>query len=501
MTRDRTRPGQSHRSPFALLDELACYLDAPAEPNNVHIEVLVPGHLDQPSLRRAVTGAIAAAPRACGRMASGGALRGRYLWERPAVPDVDPVSRATWSDEDELAAVRNRFLADAPPLRASPPVRLLLAVGPDSTCVLMNAHHAALDGMSALALLRDIAARYHAIAGIPEPARAPSASVAASPARAAGRPPQASANRAPADRAPGRFLARALRRYPAARIAPDREPRGRRDGHGVLLLRLAAVPRPASGATVTDVLVAALIATVTRWNAAHRRPRRAIAISVPVSVHRPGPAAVAGNQTRMVTVTVGPGTVAARPSALLAEVSRQLTATRQARPQGASAGVLDAMPGWCPVVLKRLAFRATLGTVGRVVCDTSMLSNLGNIAEPPWSGRRARVRMAFSAAVHMPRGMSVGVVTADDHTQVGFRYRYALLDDAAAARFAAIFAATLEEFELAQNAVPRERAVTDREGTDREGEARGGARGATQDPRLPSRQGRPHVLPGRGPAL
>ncbi|MCW2935704.1 MAG: hypothetical protein JWM19_6666 [Actinomycetia bacterium] len=484
MSPDRTRPGRSPRSPFALLDELACYLDTPAEPNNVHIEVLVPGHLDERALRQAVTGAIAAAPRASGRMMAGGALRRRYLWEFPAVPDVDPVSRATWSDEDELVAVRNRFLADAPPLRTSPPVRLLLAAGPEATGVLVNAHHAALDGMSALGLLCDIATRYQAIAGTPELAPAPPAS----------RPPRALVDKAPADRALRRSLARALRRYPAARIAPDRESRGRRDGQAVRLLLLPAVPRPASGATVTDVLVAALIATVARWNEAHGRVPRAIAISVPVSVHGPGLPTVAGNQTRMVTITVGPGTAAAQPSALLAEVSRQLIATRQARPQRASAGVLDATPGWCPVALKRLAFRVTLGTVGRVVCDTTMLSNLGNVTGPPWSGPGDPVRVAFSAPAHMPRGLAVSVVTADGQVQVAFRYRYALLDDTAAARFTGTFAAMLEEFTTPP--APRERAVPDIEG-----DARGPAGGATQDPGLPGRQGLPHVLRRRGPAV
>jgi hypothetical protein len=241
----------------------------------------------------------------------------------------------------------------------------------------------------------------------------------------------------------------------------------------VRLLLLPAVPRPASDATVTDVLVSALIVTVARWNAAHRRAPRAIAISVPVSVHDPGLPAVAGNQTRIVTVTVGPGTAAGQPPALLAEVSRQLTAIRQARPQETSAGVLDAMPGWCPVGLKRLALRGALRTVGPVVCDTTMLSNLGNVTEPLWPGRGGPVRIAFSAPVHMPRGLAVSVVTADGQLQVAFRYLHALLDDAATARLAEIFAAALEEF------------------TDVKGDAHGLAGRATQDPRLPSRQGRP----------
>jgi NRPS condensation-like uncharacterized protein len=467
------RAGQPPRPPFALLDELACYHHAPAEPNNVHIEALVPGDLDARALRQAVTGAIAAAPRASGRMAAGGALRFRYRWEFPAVLDVDPISRATWSDEDELAAIRNRFLADVPSLRTSPPVRLLLATGPGESCVILNAHHAALDGMSSLGLLRDIAARYQAITGTPGPGSAsPVPSASAPPAE---RPARLPAKQAPADRGLRRSRTRALRRYPSARIAPDRERRGRRGGNGIRLLLLPAVPKPPSGATVTDVLVAALIATVAIWNAAHRRAPRVIAISVPASVHGPDLPAVAGNWTRNVTVAVGPETAVGQPSALLAEVSRQLTAIRQARPQETSAGVLDAMPGWCPVVLKRLALRGALRTVGPVVCDTTMLSNLGNVAGPLWPGRGGPVRIAFSAPVHMPRGLAVSVVTAEGQLQAAFRYLHALLDDAAAARLVEIFAAALDEF------------------TDVEGDAHGLARRATGDPRLPGRQGGPAV--------
>ena len=527
MSTGAERQGQPPRVPFALLDELACYHHAPAEPNNVHIEALVPGHLDERALRQAVTQAIAAAPRASGRMAAGAALRCRFQWEFPAVPDVDAMSRATWSDEDELAAIRNRFLADAPSLRTSPPVRLLLAIGPADSCLILNVHHAALDGLSSLGLLRDIAARYQAIAGTPGPApgspvplvptppaaerkpggpppaalrrgvppaapvrpAARTAGEAADQARADTAADQARADTARADTARAgrrlrRSLARALRRYPSARIAPDGARRVRRDGHGVRLLRLPTVPRPPSGATVTDLLVAALIATVAIWNAAHRRAPRTIAVSVPGSVHSPGLPAVAGNRTRTVTVTVSPRTAAAPPAVLLAEVSRQLAVTRRARRQETSAGVLDATPGWCPVVLKRLALRGTLRAVGRVVCDTTLLSNLGNVTGPatgPWPGGPARI--AFSSPVHMPRGLAVSVVTADGQLQAAFRYLHALLDDAAAARLAEIFAAALEEF------------------TDVEGDAHGPAGRAAGDPRLPSRQGRPAVPRGRGPAV
>jgi hypothetical protein len=62
--------------------------------------------------------------------------------------------------------------------------------------------------------------------------------------------------------------------------------------------------------------------------------------------------------------------------------------------------------------------------------------------------------MAMSSPVHMPRGLSVGAMTADGQLQLCFRYRYALFDDAAAARFVATYAAVLDE--LAAGTAPVE---------------------------------------------
>ncbi|HEX8007007.1 MAG TPA: hypothetical protein VF482_11330, partial [Trebonia sp.] len=422
----RPSPDQLPEPAFGLIDELACYYDTRAEPNNVHVEALVPGRVDYRALQQAMAGALAAIPRARGRMAAGRPFRGRYTWEFPAVPDVDPVSRTTWADEHELAAVRTRFLASSPPLHLSPPVRLLLASGPGADCVMLNAHHAALDGMSCLELLRDIAARYRAITAErgPSPADVPAGPPGEEPpsVRPSDPPPHG-----PAPLARARAVAGVLRQR-AARIAAEPEPRGRRDGVGVHLLLVPSVPR-LPGATVNDVLLTALIATIGRWNAAHRRPPRAVRITVPVDVRGPGPRKAAGNHSTIVSVTAHPPKAGEDLSPLLAEVTRQTSALRHARPQQPSAGALGVAPAWCPVMLKRLAVRFALRAVGRIVCDTCMLTNLGNVTDPPWSGSGGPVRMAMTSAARMPRGLSVGAVTADGQLQLTIRYRYALLDE------------------------------------------------------------------------
>jgi hypothetical protein len=89
--------------------------------------------------------------------------------------------------------------------------------------------------------------------------------------------------------------------------------------------------------------------------------------------------------------------------------------------------------------------RLALRCLGRVGCDTSLLSNLGSVTDPPRFGTLSPARMWFSTTAHMPRGLSVGAITVDGRLQLCFRYRRALLDDAAAHDFAAEYAAALTE--------------------------------------------------------
>src|SRR5262245_8387859 len=152
--------------PFGVVDELNCYFDAPAEPNNVHVEIWLPGHLDPGRLRDAVTAALAAEPRAGVRRARGGWWRSGFSWELQGPEAVDPVATAAWETESDLDKSRERFMAAAPPLDRSPPFRLLLARGPGRDSLILNAHHAAFDGRSCLRLLDLIAGRYDAT-GLP----------------------------------------------------------------------------------------------------------------------------------------------------------------------------------------------------------------------------------------------------------------------------------------------------------------------------------------------
>ncbi len=174
-----------------------------------------------------------------------------------------------------------------------------------------------------------------------------------------------------------------------------------RPGYG-FVLRSIAVPRtarPGGGPhpTVNDLLVAALILTVDRWNAAHGRRGGQIRITVPVNDRDPrrrweGP----GNQSRLIRVTTRPGQRTDAAS-LLAHVAAQTRAgKRQPRPG------LDAMSrllaaGWAPAVIKRQTVRLVRRLARPVCTDTSLLSNLGVIPTRPASAAAASSRCGSPA--------------------------------------------------------------------------------------------------------
>lgn len=427
--------GQEHR-PFSVLDELASYHDSTTEPMNVHVELWLPGHLDARRLREAVVALLAGQPRARARRAAGGWWRRAYDWEFPADADLDPVSTMSWQTTKELDEARAQFLSFAPPVDSSPPFRLLLARGPGRDSLILNANHVALDGRSCLRLLQLIAGHYstgqYSSPTSPGPGRGPTSR----PRPGRGRPvrqisPPTLGNQ---DRRSARRPARIARQHAAGRW-PRRAP-----GYGVGLLAWPSVPS-APQATVNDLLIAALIQAVARWNAAHGRRPRPVRISMPVDIRDPADHDELGNLSRLCTVTAA----AADTTDLTAKVAIQ---TRRAKrePGPKEDPALAALAGTpLPAPVKRRLVRLATGSVGRLRCDTSLLSNLGNLNDPPRFGSLAPERIWFSTSAHMPRGLSVGAVTVDGRLQLCFRYRYALLDDEAASEFVAGYASALRD--------------------------------------------------------
>ncbi|WP_246885291.1 condensation protein [Streptomyces sp. GESEQ-4] len=116
------------RIPFPVVDEIARHCLQEEEPETVHIEVHLPGHLDRDRLRSAFHEALRRHPRILMREAAGRWYRRRYEWELTADPDVEVVTFLP-PGPDALRGARTRALVEAPPLTASPPIRLEVVEG------------------------------------------------------------------------------------------------------------------------------------------------------------------------------------------------------------------------------------------------------------------------------------------------------------------------------------------------------------------------------------
>jgi len=438
------RPGRAS-CPLTPIEELDFYLENAAEPSVIQLETPVRGHLDRAILDAALADVLAVEPAARRHLAATSRWCRRLRWE--AGEPVDPaglVAVAGWRTAAQLTALRERLSAWPIPLRDHA-VRLVVAAGPEHDIVILQTHHAAFDGISSLTLLAAISAAYRKRAGNllgtgPRTAPLPASNLPGTTGPAsihdAGEVPFA--------------RTRIAARLPGAvtRIAADTA-RPARPGYGSVH-RSVPVPRPArqgSGPfpTVNDLLVAALIRTVERWNAAHGRRSGRIRISVPVNGRDHGSRwAGPGNQSRLIRVTARPREYA-DPARLLAHVATLTRAGKQQPSAGLDAASRLLGTSWAPGVIKQWTARLARRVAAPVCADTALLSNLGVIPDPPSFDGSGTRPLWFSGPARMPRGLGVGAVTAGGQLHLSVHYRYALLDQDAAADFAALYCQRLDE--------------------------------------------------------
>jgi NRPS condensation-like uncharacterized protein len=445
------RKNAAPRRPFTIPDEMACHFDTEAEPFNIHLEMRIPGRLDRKTFHAAAIAALIANPYASARRAPHGLLTSSYVWEHPATLDRDPVSFINVADDADLARKRADFISWSPSVDASPPASLLVASAPDYDYVILNGHHAAMDALSWLDFLRDIGRRYRAAAanaGLPG-LDLPTAPPADAPQHA-GRSSSRASISLPRS---GRVSRRRYRAARPARIARDGSS-GR--GYGLHLMLLPEVPavRPFSTgekATLNEALITALIAAIGRWNAARGQRARHIRITTPFNARNPDDINAAGNLSRLVTIAAAPPAGEDDLSSLLLDVAHQARSARQRRGHQVGAGTRLLAALYCPAAVKRLAVHAALRTVGPLLCDSAMLTNLGHVPDAPDFGINGRIIMAFSAQAQMPRGLSVAAITAGGQLQLALRYSRALFDEAATELFGTTLLSALSEITTGQD--------------------------------------------------
>ncbi|MYT95730.1 MULTISPECIES: condensation protein [unclassified Streptomyces] len=399
--------GRLPRVPFPVVDEVDRHCAQEAEPSTIHIEVHLPGRLEEDRLRAAFAASLARHPRALMRERPRGPFARRYEWELTDAPDRDPVGFPP-AAPGALDRARADSLAAAPPLTLSPPLRVTVVEEPGREgCVLvLTVHHTAMDGPACLRLAATAAEIY---SGRTAPAPA-------APARPTTAP------------APPRSGAPALSR--PARVAAGTPGRG--PGNSQLLVELP-VPRRESGApyTVNDQLMVATALTVADWNRRQGAPERPLRITMPVDDRDRGPGMPIGNGTRLVEVGFGPAEVA--PDAdipvllrLTAERTRALKALH--RPQlGRSVSLLTTplLP-----VAARAAYTRGLRVLAGPWTSTTLLSNIGRIPYALDFGDAGRSgALWISAPARLPRGLTFTTASTGGRLHLALRWSRALLGD------------------------------------------------------------------------
>ena len=222
----------------------------------------------------------------------------------------------------------------------------------------------------------------------------------------------------------------------------------RQPGYGFVLASIP-VPRPprqgsAPYPTVNDLLVAALTLTVHRWNTAHGRRSGRIRVTVPVNARDPAQRWQGyGNLSRLIRVSTRPRQ-RTDPAELPAQVAAQTRAGKKPRRAEIDAISRLLAAGWAPAAVKRRVARLARRLAGPVLTDTTLLTNLGAVPDPPcFTGPAGPLWIAAPAP--MPRGLSVGGATVSGQLCLSIRYRRALLDQAAAAAFAAAYGEAVTE--------------------------------------------------------
>ncbi|MFD9906638.1 condensation protein [Streptomyces sp. NPDC059063] len=415
-------PGRTpRRVPFPVVDEVARHCLQEEEPETVHIEVHLPGRPDADRLRAAFGEALRRHPRILMREARGPWYRRRYEWELTGRPDVEVVTFPR-PEPDALKRARERALCEAPPLTASPPIRLEVVAdaeaGGAASVLFLTINHTALDGPACLRVLATAAELYGGRDNSPAapPTRTP-VSPTAGPAAPTGLP------------SPWAVPAR------VAKGSPEPSP-----GNGMLVAELPVPRRPkGSPFTVNDQLMVATALMIAHWNREHGAKPRPLRITMPVDDRPRDMTMPIGNGTRLVEVPFAAEELASArggaPEELRPEDVRELlrrTSDRTralkalARPQlghGATLITAPVLP-----VTARAAVTRGLRRAAAPWTSTTLLSNIGRVPYPLDFGDAGKASaVAFSAPARMPRGLTVTTASASGRLLLALRWSRTLL--------------------------------------------------------------------------
>ena len=211
--------------------------------------------------------------------------------------------------------------------------------------------------------------------------------------------------------------------------------------YGFVPLRLNAeetarfIARRVKPATVNDMLIAAMLLCIRRWNRGRGGGKNRVSTMMPINI-RPQEwwFEVVGNYSSYVTINL----LRQCPDdfdAAVRMVSEQTQALKQTGAAGTLIDLLD-IPKFLPAALKA-QLKYITPTLGRNLVDSTWVSNLGRLASPPTMGEAGAVSaFYFSPPSPSPMAITLGVACMADQLYLGLRYRSSLLSQAEAQQFA-----------------------------------------------------------------
>lgn len=422
------------------LDGMFLNIDRRPDTWSVHVEVRVEGRIDARRLAEAIRAATRKHPMARARMQhyEAGALHN--YWEIPDELDYLPLTEIDATSDAEVAEARARLQSIQVPITLSPGFMLYLVHQAGGDWLMINVPHTLADGLSTFRIIQSILRSY---AGDPDPVPDFDPLSVRDLKRLAGSKSAAQV----IERLKGLLDLVGKARQPLVRV----QPKGVRvsdpdtlPGYGIELIDFSPeetrrfMARRVKPATVNDMMLAALALTIRQWNADNAgRPGR-INLLMPVNLR---PEAwwfeVVSNFSPYVSVSLAEEQQTDF-SATTAEVCRITTELKEAGAAGTLIDVLE-VPKLLPAFLKA-RLKELFPLFGKALMETTWLSNLGRLSEPPAMGDAGRVTaLYFTPPAPMPCSVTVGAASIGDRMYLALRYRKAQFDAAAAQEFAALF--------------------------------------------------------------
>lgn len=424
---------------FTELESSIFDLEQATEPWNIQMEVAVGGAIDASRLQDAIAAACARHPLGRARLRHWKPGDRAYRWFVPDTMDVPPLRVVDCADDDGLSALRAEHYSPRHALDVSPPLRVMLARRPHGDIVLFCFSHVATDGVGAHRLVQSVTRAYRGADDPPD-------TLSLHEARMLDR------HLAPADRRERRGRAaeapRRLREalHGRARVAADGG--SSRGGYGFVGRVLAPeclqaiLDRRPQGATFNDVLLAASMLTVERWNAARGIASDRISVTMPVNIRpRDWFWEIVGNYASFLPVSTRQRD-RSDLAAATAVVARQTEHRRRLQRVRGLFDLLKVGRG-LPLIVKRMA-PVLLNIAGSRFIDSIVVSNLGRLPDPPSFDDKIPAELWFSPPCMLPIGVGIGTATTAGHLHLALRYRFERFDEAAAVAFTDLLIEQLE---------------------------------------------------------